>query len=220
MYRMYNTMGYCGTYRNFMLPEDLYIDGCNSYCRMTKLNNRKKELDKQRTEWRKKHRTLNGRIILYPEKPPEHINARGSKVYNWFWKRILLETNPQEIPAIISAVKGQIKRESDKKKIQVFRTMIGMAEDAYQLKRLEDIKDYDSELMLGKKPVYNSEQGVIYKGGEIYTTDYTEDEDEIIVRDIEGIIVDALSSEDRQGNVKLKTMRNNTYKNWNYMGKL
>lgn len=203
-----------------MFPEDLYIDGCNSYCRMTKLNNRKKELDKQRTEWRKKHRTLNGRIILYPEKPPEHINARGSKVYNWFWKRILLETNPQEIPAIISAVKGQIKRESDKKKIQVFRTMIGMAEDAYQLKRLEDIKDYDSDLMLGKKPVYNSEQGVIYKGGEIYTTDYTEDEDEIIVRDIEGIIVDALSSEDRQGNVKLKTMRNNTYKNWNYMGKL
>ena len=189
-------------------------------CRMEKDNSRKKELDKQRTEWRKKHRTLNGRIILYPEKPPEHINARGSKVYNWFWKKILLETNPQEIPAIISAVKGQIKRESDKKKIQVFRTMIGMAEDAYQLKRLEDIKDYDSELMLGKKPVYNSEQGVIYKGGEIYTIDYTEDEDEIIVRDIEGIIVDALSSEDRQGNVKLKTMRNNTYKNWNYMGKL
>jgi hypothetical protein len=187
---------------------------------MTKGNSRKKELDKQRTEWRKKHRTLNGRIILYPEKPPEHINARGSKVYNWFWKRILLETNPQEIPAIISAVKGQIKRESDKKKIQVFRTMIGMAEDAYQLKRLQDIKDYDSELMLGKKPVYNSEQGVIYKGGEIYTTDYTEDEDEIIVRDIEGIIVDVLSSEDRRGNVKLKTMRNNTYKNWNYMEKM
>jgi len=98
--------------------------------------------------------------------------------------------------------------------------MIGMAEDAYQLKRLEDIKDYDSELMLGKKPVYNSEQGVIYKGGEIYTTDYTEDEDEIIVRDIEGIIVGALSSEDSQGNVKLKTMRNNTYKNWNYMEKM
>jgi hypothetical protein len=187
---------------------------------MTKDNSRKKELDKQRTEWRKKHRTLNGRIILYPDKPPEHINARGSKVYNWFWKRILLETNPQEIPAIISAVKGQIKRESDQKKIQVFRTMIGMAEDAYQLKRLEDIKDYDSELMLGKKPVYNSEQGVIYKGGEIYTTDYTEDEDEIIVRDIEGVIVGALSSEDRQASVKLKTVRNNTYKNWNYMEKM
>jgi len=203
-----------------MLPEGLYIDGYNSYCRMTKDNSRKKELDKQRTEWRKKHRTLNGRIILYPEKPPEHINARGSKVYNWFWKRVLLETNPQEIPAIISAVKGQIKREHDKKKIQVFRTMIGMAEDAYQLKRLEDIKDYDSELMLGKKPVYNSEQGVIYKGGEIYTTDYTEDEDEIIVRDIEGIIVGTLSSEDKKGRMKLKTVRNNTYKNWNYMEKI
>jgi hypothetical protein len=203
-----------------MFPEGLYIDGYNSYCRMTKDNSRKKELDKQRTEWRKKHRTLNGRIILYPEKPPEHINARGSKVYNWFWKRVLLETNPQEIPAIISAVKGQIKREHDKKKIQVFRTMIGMAEDAYQLKRLEDIKDYDSELMLGKKLVYNSEQGVIYKDGKIYTTDYTEDENEIIVRDIEGIIVGALSSEDKQGSVKLKTVRNNTYKNWNYMEKM
>ena len=187
---------------------------------MAKVNNRKKELDKQRTEWRKKHRTLDGRIILYPEKPPEHINARGSKVYNWFWKRILLETNQQEIPAIISAVKGQIKRESDQKKIQVFRTMIGMAEDAYQLKRLEDIKDYDSELQLGKKPVYNAEQGVIYKGGEIYTTDYTEDEDEIIVRDIEGVIVDALSSEVYQKSMKPTTVRNNTYKNWNYTEKI
>jgi len=187
---------------------------------MAKNNCRKKELDKQRTEWRKKHRTLNGRIILYPEKPPEHINARGSKMYNWFWKRILLETKPQEIPAIISAVRNQIKRESDKKKIQVFRTMIGMAEDAYQLKRLENIKDYDSELMLGKKPVYNSEQGVIYKGGNIYTTDYNEDESKIIVRDIEGIIVDALSSEDKELNAQLKTIRNNTYKNWKYMEKL
>ena len=203
-----------------MFPKCLYIYGCNSYCRMVKSNNRKKELDKQRTEWRKKHRTLNGRIILYPEKPPEHINARGSKVYNWFWKRILLDTAPQEIPAIISAVRKQIKRESDKKKIQVFRTMIGMAEDAYQLKRLEDIKDYDSELMLGKKPVYNSEQGVIYKGGNIYTTDYNEDESKIIVRDIEGNIVDALFSEDKELNVQLKTIRNNTYKDWNYMEKL
>ena len=203
-----------------MFPKCLYIYGCNSYCRMVKSNNRKKELDKQRTEWRKKHRTLNGRIILYPEKPPEHINARGSKVYNWFWKRILLETKLQEIPAIISAVRKQIKRESDKKKIQVFRTMIGMAEDAYQLKRLEDIKDYDSELMLGKKSAYNSEQGVIYKGGNIYTTDYNEDESKIIVRDIEGIIVDALFSEDKELNVQLKTIRNNTYKNWDYMEKL
>ena len=61
---------------------------------------------------------------------------------------------------------------------------------------------------------------MIYKGGEIYTTDYTEDEDEIIVRDIEGIIVGALSSDDKQDSVKLKTVRNNTYKNWNYMEKM
>ena len=189
-------------------------------CRMVKINNRKKELDKQRTEWRKKHRTLNGRIILYPEKPPEHINARGSKVYNWFWKRILLETQPQEIPAIISGIKSQIKRESDNKKIQVFRTMIGMAEDAYQLKQLDGIKDYDSELMLGKRPIYNSDQGVIYKGGSIYTTDYTEDEDKIIVRDVEGVIVDALSSDDKQESTKLKKVRNNTYKTWKYTEEL
>ena len=123
---------------------------------MIKSNNRKKELDKQRTEWRKQHRTLNGRIILYPEKPPEHINARGSKVYNWFWRKILLEIEPQDIPAVISAIRNQIKTEQDIKKIRIYRTMIGMAEDAYQLKRLEDIRDYDTELRLGKKPIYDS----------------------------------------------------------------
>jgi hypothetical protein len=186
---------------------------------MEKKNSRKQELDKERTDWRRKHRTLNGRIILYPEKPPEHINARASKIYNWFWKKILMETKQQEIPAIISAVKNQIKREEDKKKIQIFRTMIGMAEDAYQLKRLEDIKDYDSELFLGKKPILNSEQGVIYKDGTIFTTDYNEDESKIIVRDIEGIIVDALSV-DSELKTTLKQVRNNTYKNWNYIEKL
>lgn len=183
-------------------------------------SNKKKELDKQRTEWRKKHRTLNGKIILYKDKPPEHVNARASKVYNWFWKKILLEMNPQEIPAVVSAVKKRIQAESDKKTIKVFRTMIGMAEDAYQLKRLEDIKDYDPELYLDKNPVYNSEQGVIYKQGDIYTTDYTEDEDKILVRDIEGVLVDALSSESKNEKIPLKTIRNNSYKEWNYVDKL
>jgi len=74
--------------------------------------------------------------------------------------------------------------------------------------------------MLGKQPVYNSEQGVIYKGGSIYTTDYTEDEDEIIVRDVEGVIVDALSTDEKQDSEKLKTVRNNTYKTWKYSEKL
>jgi len=154
---------------------------------------RKKELDRQRNEWRKKHRTLKGKVILYPDKPPEHVNARGSKVYNWFWKKILLENETQEIPAIISNIQTQIKGEQDPKQIRMYRTMIGMAEDAYALKKLDEIKEYDSELNLGK-PVYNSESGIVYKGGKIYTTDYDEEETSILVRDVEGNILDSLSS--------------------------
>jgi len=176
--------------------------------------NRKKHLDKKRTEWRKKHRTLNGKIILYPEKSPEHINARASKVYNWFWKKILLELRLQEIPAIISGIKNQIKTEQDNKKVKVYRTMIGMAEDAYSLKRLEDIKDYDMELELGKNLIYNSSGGILYKDGQIFTTDYNEDESKIIIRDIEGIIIDALFT---NVNKQKDTTRNNVYKNWNYI---
>jgi hypothetical protein len=178
---------------------------------------RKKELDKQRTEWRKTHRTLNGRIILYSEKPPEHVNARGSKIFNWFWKKILLETEPQNIPAIITAIRNRIKTEKDPKNIRLYRTMIGMAEDCYQLKQLEDIKDYDTELQLGKKPVYNSEEGIIYREGKIFTTDYDESENNIIMRDIEGIIVDILSAEEYGEKVPRSIVRNNIYKNWNYM---
>ena len=187
---------------------------------MTKTTTRKKELDSQRTEWRKTHRTLNGRLILYPEKPPEHVNARGSKVYSWFWRNILLETQQQEIPAIISAIQDQIKATKDPRKIQMFRTMIGMAQDAFSLKQLEDIKDFDSELMLEKKPIFNSEEGVVYRGGNIYTTDYNEDESEILIRDIEGILVDVLSSEDKEAKLPIQVVRNNTYKNWKYMEKL
>lgn len=180
------------------------------------MENRKKMLDKQRTEWRKKHRTLNGRIIIYPEKSPEHINARASKIYNWFWKKILLELGMQEIPAIISGIKNQIKGEENNKKVKLFRTMIGMAEDAYSLKRLEDIKDYDMEIELGKNPIYNSGEGIIYKDGQIFTTDYTDDESKIIIRDIEGIIIEAIYS--REESQKIEN-RNNIYKNWNYIDK-
>ncbi len=177
---------------------------------------RKKQLDRQRTEWRKKHRTLSGRIILYPEKPPEHINARGSKIYNWFWKKILLESDQNHIPAIISLVKNQLKHEKNPKSIQRFRTMISMAEDAYQLKNLQDIKDADPELQLGGKPIYDSEAGLIYRNGTIYTTDYNADESSILVRDTEGTIIDRLSSEELDGQTKQQIIRNNTYKNWNY----
>jgi len=187
---------------------------------MKQQSKRKRELDAQRTEWRKTHRTLNGRIILYPDKPPEHINARGSKLYNWFWGKILRETKPQEIPAIISGLQDAIHAEHDPRKIQILRTMIGMAEDAYQFKQLEDIKDFDTELQLEQKPVFNTEDGVIYRKGNIYTTDYNEDESEILIRDIEGIIIDVLSSEDKEKKLPVSAVRNNTYKNWNYSEKI
>lgn len=187
---------------------------------MKKPSSRKKELDSLRTQWRKTHRTLNGRIILYPNKSPEHINARGSKLFNWFWRKILQETKPQEIPAIVSGLQDAIHAEKDPKKIQVLRTMIGMAEDAYQFKQLEDIKDFDTELQIERKPVYYTEHGVIYRDGTIYTSDYNEDESEILIRDIEGIIIDVLSSEEKEKNLPPSTLRNNTYKNWNYMDKI
>jgi len=180
------------------------------------ISNRKKELDRVRNEWRKKHRILKGKVILWPDKPPEHINARASKLYNWFWKNILLELNQNDIPAIISNLKQQISAENDSKKIQMFRTMIGMAEDAYQLKNLEDIMNFDTDLIYEKKPVYNSETGIIYKDGKSFTVDYTEDETEIIIRDLEGVIIDKLSSGDN-GKESINTVRNNKYKNWKYM---
>jgi len=180
----------------------------------------KRELDRKRNEWRKYHRTLNGKVILYPEKEPEHISARGSKLYNWFWKKILLEIEIQSIPGIISAIQDQIKAEKDTTKIRMFRTMIGMAEDAYQLKLLEDVKDYDSELLLGKKPVYDSESGIIYKNGNIYTTDYSQDEQEILLRDVEGIVIDVLSSDDKEKKSLPNALRTEIYRDWNYMEKI
>ena len=186
---------------------------------MTKTSPGKAALDKQRTEWRRSHRTLNGRVILYPEGTPEHINARGSKVYNWFWRKILLEVQPQEIPAIISALQDRIKGTRDQRKIRVFRTMIGMADDAYHLKQLEGIKEFDTELQFDKKPIYDTEEGVIYNDGTIATTDYSEDESEILLRDIEGIIIDVLSSEDVSARSPAKPSKNNGYKNWRYSEK-
>jgi len=159
---------------------------------------RKQELDRQRTAWRKQHRTLNGRIILYPERPPEHINARASKLYNWFWQRILLENESQDIPGIISSLKTQVKNEQDSKRIRMFRTMIGMAEDAYQLKRLEGISEYDSELLMDKDPVYDADAGVVYRNGQLFTMDYDETESSILVRDVEGLLVDVLHSNHSQ----------------------
>lgn len=165
---------------------------------MTSSKDRKKELDRKRTEWRKTHRALNGRVILYPDKSPEHINARGNKIYNWFWQHILLTINMHEIPAIITALKQQIAHEPDKRRIRKLRTMIGMADDAFRLKQLEDIDRYDTEIQLGESTVYNAEQGIIFKNGTYYTTDFSEDEDSLIIRDSEGTIVDIQYGENGQ----------------------
>jgi len=203
------------------LTSVIYFIDVNDYCTWKvepiKDNNRKKQLDKARNEWRRKHRILNGKVILWPDKAPEHVNARASKTYNWFWKKILLDSNQQDIPAIIANIKDQIKSENDPKKIQTYRTMIGMAEDMYKLKNLDEIMDYDKDLLFDKSPVYNSEQGVIYKDGKIFTTDYTEDETEIIVRDIEGVVVNRLCSGNGNGAKNKNYDRNNIYKDWKYI---
>jgi hypothetical protein len=168
----------------------LRLDSLGRGTEMTSGSNNKKEHDRIRTEWRKKHRALNGKVILYPDKPPEHINARGNKVYNWFWKSILLQVNMHDIPPIISSIKQQLNTEKDGRKIRKLRTMIGMADDAYQLKQLEQIDKYDSELQLSDSNVYNSDQGIIYQNGGYITTDFSEEEDKIIIRDMEGVIID------------------------------
>lgn len=176
---------------------------------------RKRELDRTRTQWRKEHRTLNGRIILYPLLPPEHVNARGSKVYSWFWRKILLELQPQEIPAVISTLQDRIKGTTDPSSIQRYRTMIGMADDCYQFRQLEDIRTVDTDLQLGPTPVFDSEEGVVYRNGTIMTTDYNEEESTILLRDIEGILLDALSSEDGH-RLASRDTRTTMYKNWRY----
>lgn len=157
---------------------------------MTTKPQSKKEHDRRRTEWRKTHRALDGKIILYPDKSPEHINARGNKVYNWFWKNILLPVNMHDIPAIITSIKQQIQNEDDKRRIRKLRTMIAMADDAYQLKQLENIESYDGDLQLSNNGPFNTNQGIIYQKGGYITTDFSEDEDKIIIRDMDGVIID------------------------------
>jgi hypothetical protein len=94
--------------------------------------------------------------------------------------------------------------------------MIGMAEDAYKMKQLDSILEIDTELQLGEKVVYNSENGLIFRNGEYYTTDFSEDETKILLRDSEGTIIDIQYngrkdlSEDRYNN------RKDIYKNWDY----
>lgn len=181
---------------------------------MMKRSPRKQELDRTRTLWRKQHRTLGGRVILYPDHPPEHINARGSKVYGWFWREVLRLHTP-DIPALVSILQDCISATKDPQAIQRYRTMIGMAEDCYQLKQLEDIDRYDPELQLSPTRSYDTEEGVIHHDGSSMTTDYDEEESAILIRDIEGILRDVLSSEDSAPRLARQS-RFSHYKNWEY----
>ena len=63
------------------------------------------------------------------------------------------------------------------------------------------------EVDLGEKPAHDSNLGIVYKDGKIYTTDYNEDESKIILRDMEGVIVDTQYSDN---NGKQKTKETNT----------
>jgi len=121
---------------------------------------------------------------------------------------------------IASALKNDIKNEADKSRIRFYRTMIGMAEDAYQFKQLENIIEYDTELQIDSNPIFNSDSGIIYRNGKMFTTDYNHDETSILIRDIEGILLDVLNSDEHSYEDGVKKIRNNTYKNWDYLNNL
>jgi len=92
--------------------------------------------------------------------------------------------------------------------------MIAMAEDAYKLKELDSIIDTDTELALGEKAVYNSELGLIFQNGKYFTTDFSEDETKMLLRDSEGTIIDIHYNGHKEE--EIKNNRKNSYKNWDY----
>lgn len=174
---------------------------------------KKRELDRQRSEWRRRHRTLGGRVILYPDRAPEHVNARGSKVYSWFWREVLLGLSIAELPAVVSTLQDCIKAAQSSQEIQRYRTMIGMAEDCYQLKQLEEIDRFDPDLQLSPTVSFDSEEGVVYRDGSSMTVDYDTEESAILLRDIEGIIRDVLSSDGSPDQFS-RSRRFASYRDW------
>jgi len=94
--------------------------------------------------------------------------------------------------------------------------MIGMAEDAYKLKKLENILDTDTEIQLGENAVYNSEQGLIFRNGEYFTTDFSEDESKIILRNSEGTIIDIQYNGHKEEKYNNAYNRKKRYENWDY----
>ncbi len=94
--------------------------------------------------------------------------------------------------------------------------MIGMAEDAYKMKQLDSILETDKELQLGEKAIYNSEKGLIFRNGEYYTTDFSEDETKILLRDSEGTIIDVQYNGRKEGSENDQEYRKEIYKKWDY----
>jgi hypothetical protein len=128
----------------------------------------------------------------------------------------LLPTKTEDIPAIISNIRNQTKNIEDKRKIRVFRTMIGMAEDAYKMKKLDDILEVDTDLMIGESAIYNSEQGLIFRNGKYFTTDFSEEETKILLRDSEGTIIDIQYNGQKEDDEENNFTREKTYQNWDY----
>ncbi len=93
--------------------------------------------------------------------------------------------------------------------------MIGMAEDAYKMKKMDSILEVDTELLFGENAVYNSENGLIFKNGKYFTTDFSEDESKILLRDSEGTIID-IQYNGGKDLKKKEGNRKNLYKNWDY----
>ncbi len=94
--------------------------------------------------------------------------------------------------------------------------MIGMAEDAYKMKKMDSILEVDTELLLGENAIYNSEQGLIFRNGKYFTTDFSEDETKILLRDSEGTIIDIQYNGRKHSSEENKNNRKDLYKNWEY----
>jgi len=94
--------------------------------------------------------------------------------------------------------------------------MIGMAEDAYKMKKLDSILDTDTELQIGENAVYNSEQGLIFRNGKYFTTDFSEDETKILLRDSEGTIIDIQYNGQKDNKYSKSHNRRERYENWDY----
>ena len=94
--------------------------------------------------------------------------------------------------------------------------MIGMAEDAYKMKKMDSILEVDTELLFGENAVYNSENGLIFRNGKYFTTDFSEDETKVLLRDSEGTIIDIQYNGRKYSTEDNKNNRKDIYKNWDY----